>query len=81
MKMEKQREVEVIDDEYSRMIKNELSKCQLKLKEYPALLTRAFKTIRSAPDTEACPDDKQMGLRVMQYNILADGTFLKVLTN
>ena len=70
--MEKKR-TEQETDQYTKAIETKLSDCQTVLKGYPGLISRSFKTICNYSKVGGEAEGKQNVIRVLQYNILADG--------
>ena len=61
-------------NDYHKEIEKTLQECQSKLKGHPRLISRSFKAVNASQDGG---ESKTKGvLRVLQYNILADGSCL-----
>ena len=61
------------DEQYAKAIENKLHECQLQLKGYATLLSRSFKAVGVESKEGDKSATEQEVLRVLQYNILADG--------
>ena len=76
-----EKETEQKSDEYSEAIQKRLRECQMQLKGYTNLLPRSFKAVGAGSTEGVKSETKHEVIRVLQYNTLADGIYLRLFTD